>query len=328
MKKSRVLLLHTGGTLGMTGTPLEPDVFAMALDKAVPEISKLAEVTTQIVYSLDSSDVGPGHWGQLAQIIAEHREAYDGFVIVHGTDTMAYTASALSFALAGLDRPVVLTGAQRPLASHRTDARRNLIDAVELATRAIPEVGICFDGLLLRGCRTTKSNSHDYRAFESPGCEPLARLGVDVAMGAHIRRPKGEFDCRPAFDERVIVFHVTPGLRAGILDTLAESEDVRGVVLAAFGSGTVPATGVPPLNEVVARLVEGGTDVLVVTESAGEVNLGLYRNSRSLSDAGAISGGKMRIEAALTKLMHGLATYEDVLERRAYLSEDVAGELS
>jgi L-asparaginase len=136
------------------------------------------------------------------------------------------------------------------------------------------------------------------------------------------------FTCQPDFDDRVIVFHVTPGLRAGILDTLVGSDDVRGVVLAAFGSGTVPSAGTPPLVEVVARLVEHGTDVLVVTESAGEVNLGLYRNSRSLSDAGAISGGKMRIEAALTKLMHGLGTYDDVFERRAYLTGDVAGELS
>jgi L-asparaginase len=327
MEKSRVLMLHTGGTLGMKGSPLEPDEFATALEASVPELSQVAQVTTEIVYSLDSSDVGPEHWSRLASLIAHHRDQFDGFVIVHGTDTMAYTASALAFALRGLDRPVILTGAQRPLASHRTDARRNLIDAVELATRDIPEVGICFDGLLLRGCRTTKSNAHDYRAFESPGCEPLARLGVDVATGAHVRRTVETFECRPDFDDRVIVLHVTPGVRGAVLQTLVSSDDVHGVVLAAFGSGTVPSHGEPALVDVVRDLIARGVEVMVVTESSGEVNLDLYRNSRALRDAGAISGGKMRVEAALTKLMHGLANYSDADARRRYLTSNVAGEL-
>ncbi|MFU8803899.1 MAG: asparaginase [Bradymonadaceae bacterium] len=328
MNKPKVLLLHTGGTLGMKGSPLEPDVFAMALDKSVPEISEIAEVTTQIMCSLDSSDVGPAHWSRLAETIAEKREEYQGFVIVHGTDTMAYTASALSFALRGLDRPVVLTGAQRPLAFHRSDARRNLIDAVEVATRPIPEVGICFDGLLLRGCRTTKSNAHDYRGFESLGCEPLARLGVDVAIGDHVRRPQEPFRCDPRFDDGVFVFTVTPGLRPSILETLVQSEEVRGVVLVAFGTGTVPGGGEPPLADVVARLVDRGVDVLVVTESFGEVNLGLYQNSRRLGEVGAISGGRMGMEAGLTKLMHALAIYNDREERHRFLIADVAGELA
>ena len=162
---ARVLLLHTGGTLGMTGSPLKPDAYNSAITDAVPEISELADVDTDIVFNLDSSDIGPEHWAELASRIADARDTYDGFVIVHGTDTMAYTASALAFTLRGLDRPVILTGAQRPLSALRTDARRNLADAVDVATRDIPEVCICFDGLLFRGCRTTKSSSRDYRAF-------------------------------------------------------------------------------------------------------------------------------------------------------------------
>jgi len=162
----------------MKGTPLEPDVFASKLQDSVPELAQIADLDTQIVANLDSSDVGPELWTDLATRIEAAYDDYDGFVVVHGTDTMSYTASALSFALEDIGKPVILTGAQRPLTALRTDARRNLADAVELATRNIPEVAICFDGLLLRGCRTTKGSARDYRGFLSPDCPPLATLGV------------------------------------------------------------------------------------------------------------------------------------------------------
>lgn len=323
---ARVLLLHTGGTLGMTGSPLRPDAYNSALTKAVPEITKLADVQTDIVFNLDSSDIGPTHWQTLAERIADARDDYDGFVIVHGTDTMAYTASALAFALKGLDRPVILTGAQRPLAALRTDARRNLADAVDVATRDIPEVCICFDGLLFRGCRTTKSSSRDYRAFESPGVEPLARLGVDVDFGTHIIAPHGEFLGDPRFAPEVTVLHVTPGFNPEIFDALlASKHQPRGIVLAAFGSGTVP-TKHHALAPVVERAAEAGTEVLVVTQSYGRVDLELYDNSRHLADAGAISGGSMLVEAAVPKLMHAIAVYDDRDQRRSYLGRNVAGE--
>ena len=323
---ARVLLLHTGGTLGMTGSPLKPDAYNSALTQAVPEITKLADVDTDIVFNLDSSDVGPTHWRELATRIANAREDYDGFVIVHGTDTMAYTASALAFALRGLDRPVILTGAQRPLAALRTDARRNLADAVDVATRDIPEVCICFDGLLFRGCRTTKSSSRDYRAFHSPGVEPLARLGVDVDRGTHILEPRGQFDADARFDPDVTVLHVTPGFNTDIFAALLASEyRPKGVVLAAFGSGTVP-TKHHALAPVVERAVDAGTEVLVVTQSYGRVDLELYDNSRDLAEAGAISGGSMLVEAAVPKLMHAIAVFGDPSARRTYLERNVVGE--
>lgn len=325
---ARVLLLHTGGTLGMTGSPLKPDAYSHALTQAVPEITELADVDTDIVFNLDSSDIGPPHWSALAQRIAQHRSRYDGFVVVHGTDTMAYTASALSFALRGLDRPVILTGAQRPLTALRTDARRNLADAVDVATRDIPEVCICFDGLLFRGCRTTKSSSRNYRAFESPGVEPLARLGVDVDRAPHIRRPYGDFDVDARFDPRVSVLHVTPGFDPSIFDSLLASDTPpRGLVLAAFGSGTVP-TRQKSLGPAVQRAVAAGTEILVVTQSYGRVELDLYQNSRHLAAAGAISAGSMLVEAAVPKLMHALAVFARRVERQRYLTRDVAGELT
>ncbi|HKA90697.1 MAG TPA: asparaginase domain-containing protein [Haliangiales bacterium] len=326
--RRRVLLLHLGGTLGMEGTPLVPAAYSQRLGERVPELGQIAELETRILYNLDSSDVGPVECATLARAIDAGRAGADGFVVVHGTDTMAFTAAALAFALPGLDRPVVLTGAQRPLVALRSDARRNLADAVELATHDIPEVGICFDGLLLRGTRAVKADARTYHAFESPGVEPLARLGLDVDVGAHVRRPAVPFRCDPRFDDRVAVVYVTPGLDpAWIEGLLAAPAPPRGIVLAALGVGTVPS-GTRPLAPVVRAAVDTGVDVVVVTQRGGTVELALYENSRVLADAGAISGGAMRIEAAVPKLMHALAAFDDRAERRRWLETDAAGERS
>lgn len=320
-------MLHTGGTLGMKGAPLEPDQYADALTESVPELNEIADLDTEIICNLDSSDISSTHWSQLAQLIDQRRKRYDGFVIVHGTDTMAYTASALSFALEGLDRPVILTGAQRPLTALRTDARRNLTDAVTLATCDIPEIGICFDGLLLRGCRTTKGNVHDYRAFESPGCEPLAKLGVDVHPSADIRRPVMPFRCDPRFDERILIVHIFPGMKPELLrHLLTPTDEIQGVVLVAFGLGTIP-THTRDLAPALRALTDAKIPLLVITQSTGSVALGRYQNSLELLDMGAISGGAMQLEAATTKLMHALAISADLQQRRRYLEWNVAGEL-
>jgi L-asparaginase len=325
----RVLLLHTGGTLGMTRlglAPLEPDAYAQALIERVPELAELAEVETRILFNLDSSDVGPTEWIALATEVARARATHDGVVIVHGTDTMAYTASALSFALSNLDRPVVLTGSQRPLAEIRTDARRNLVDAVDLARRDLPEVGICFDGHLYRGNRARKGDAWSYAAFGSPSCAPLARLGLDVQVGPHVRRPTGPFHLDARFDARVAVAYVVPGMDPDQLQRQVEG-GVRGVVLAAFGVGNAPL-GPRPLADGVRRAVRAGVTVVVVTQAhAGEVELSRYRNGAVLAEAGAVPGGELSIEAATTKLMHALARDpEDAEARRAYLLADVAGE--
>ena len=307
----------------MTGHPLEPGAFGAQLADAVPELSGLAALEVRIPFNLDSSDVGPDQWCLLAETIAQEWGDWDGFVVVHGTDTMAYTASALAFALSGLDRPIVLTGAQRPLAEHRTDARRNLVDAVELATMSIPEVGICFDGMLFRGCCAVKADASSYRAFATPDVAPLAVLGTHVEVGEHIRMPSGPFRCNPVFDASVDVVFLAPGLDGDRLGYRLARPGLRGVVLAAFGAGTVPDKGVAP---VIADAVERGVDVVVVTQRAGATDLALYPNSRSLRDAGAIPGGAMRVEAAVPKLMHALAAYPNRTARRAYLLQDVAGE--
>jgi L-asparaginase len=217
----------------------------------------------------------------------------------------------------------VLTGAQRPLAAVRTDARRNLADAVELATCDIPEVGVCFDGLLLRGCRAVKADTRHYRAFASPGVEPLAKLGTDVHVGAHVRRPTAQFRCDPRFDGRVEVVWVVPGLTPRSLERRLSDPDVRGVVLACFGVGTIPANGIA---SVVRDAITRGVEVVVTTQWGGVVDLGAYRNSEPPREAGALEGGEMRIEAAVPKLMHALAAFETRAERHGWLTADVAGE--
>jgi L-asparaginase len=318
---------------GRRPAPLSPDLYAQALVQRVPELTELAHIETRILCNLDSSDVGPDEWTVLADEIAAARGRHDGIVIVHGTDTMAYTASALSFALEGLDRPVVMTGSQRPLAEIRTDARRNLVDAVDLATRDIPEVGICFDGRLLRGNRATKGDAWAYAAFASPGCAPLARLGLDVEIGAHVRRPSRPFAVDARFDPRVAVAWVTPGLEPEALARLAGVDErggepaLRGLVLAAFGVGNVPVR-MRPLAPIVRRLVDGGVTVLVVTQArTGMVDFTLYENGVALVEAGAVGGGDLGLEAATVKLMAALARFPtDAAARRAYLEADVAGE--
>lgn len=325
----RVLLLHTGGTLGMRGDPLEPDTYAAQLTETVPELTQLAQIESQILYNLDSSDIGPTHWRTIAETIAREYRRFDGFVIVHGTDTMSYTASALAFAFQGLSKPIVLTGAQRPLTALRTDARRNLADAVELATRAIPEVGICFDGLLLRGCRSAKNNSHDYRAFDSPGCPPLARLGVDIELGSHLRSPSLPFACDARFEPNVIALHLTPGFQANLLAQLIDgAEALRGLVLSVFGAGNIPTLD-PALGRVLAQAHDRGVEIVAITPSAGSIHLGLYKNSLPLRDAQVIPGGAMQVEAAVPKLMHALALYpQDRDALRSYMEWNVAGEIA
>ncbi len=320
----RVLMIHTGGTLGMEGTPLSPGSYAGKLVELVPELKALADVQTHILCNLDSSDVGPNQWSDLVRLIAQRHEDVDGFVIVHGTDTMAYSASALAFALPGLTKPVVFTGAQRPLARVRTDARRNLVDAIEVATRAeVGEVCICFDGVLLRGCRARKNNAEHYRAFDSPGTEPLGHLGVHLQFAPSLRAPASSFASYDRFDSHVQVAWTAPGTTPIVLYGMAE-DGARGVVLVAFGVGNAPlGTGWP---NAVADLAARGVDVLVVSQAGGMVDLSMYQNGVALREAGAVSGGRMTVEAAVAKLMHGLARFPDRAERHQWLQTDVAGE--
>lgn len=324
----RIHLVHTGGTLGMSADRrLEPGRYLADLGGEVPELARLADVDVEILENLDSTEMTPAHWDRIAAHVAGAMDRYDGFVVVHGTDTMAYTACALSFALEGLRKPVVLTGSLRPLRAIPTDARLNLVSAVDVARRDVPEVAVFFGRHLLRGNRTKKASVERYDAFESPNYPPLARVGLDVDLHERlVRRPAGPFALRPGFDPAVGVAACWPGAPASVLDRAAE--DARAVVVAGYGTGNLPG-GRAGWPGAVARAVGRGVPVLLVSQCAhGAVRMPLYEGGRAALDAGAVPGGDSTLEAAIVKTMHLLAQGLSGEGLREAWGRDLAGEIT
>ena len=328
----RILVVHTGGTLmmrasGETGE-LRPDAYGRDLLSELPILGRVADVSTHILFDLDSGDMQPTHWVEIARTVhaAIHEGAYDGVVVVHGTDTMAYAASAVAMLLGPLSRPVIFTGAQRPLGELRTDARQNLVDAVLAATLPIPEVCVAFASRVFRGARAMKRDARALAAFDSPNCPPLAELGVDVEVAAHVRAAAtemGGFD--PRIEPRVLAVRVFPGLDPVLLRGAVRA-GVRGLVLEAYGTGNLPhLTGslIPVIEDAGAR----GVPVLVVSQCPrGVVDMGRYEGGSAAAAAGAISGGDMTTEAALAKMMVGLGRFESREALRAWIEQDWIGE--
>jgi L-asparaginase len=335
MSRPRVLILHTGGTLGMRprhpDRALAPDEFGPAIVTQVPELTEIADVTPRVFCNLDSCDVTPDHWVALSHAIEAAVGEFDGVVITHGTDAMAYTASALSYLLRDLPHPVILTGSQRPLADPRSDARANLVGAVDLATRPIPEVGIYFDEMLLRGNRTTKRSSFAYAAYRSPNYPPLAEMGTHLKI--NVAPPQQPFPagarCRVegSFDRRVAALRILPGQPAEPLAALAGTT-IRAVLLQAFGVGNLPVVD-RAIIDAVAALADAGIVVAIGSQSMhGRVDLQLYAGGRLAAEAGAVGIGDMTLEAASVKLMYLLGTYGTPHEVRQRLTQPIAGEVS
>ncbi|MEB3185976.1 MAG: asparaginase [bacterium] len=328
----RVLIIQTGGTFAMVprgpSGALGPAVAPAEWFERLPECRDIAEVTFCQVADVDSSNLGIAQWRAIAREVADNLDAFDGFVVIHGTDTMVYSAAALSFMLANLDRPVVLTGSQRPLASIRSDARSNLVSALDLATRDIPEVGVFFGTRLFRGNRARKVSVHGFEAFESPNSPALADVGLEVQVHhERIRRPQGLFRVHDRFDPRVIVLRVTPGTEPALFESLIAS-DVRAFVLEAFGAGHVPTLEGSWLP-FVDRATSAGKVVAIATQAhAGAVDLGLYACGQMLERAGAVGCGDMTVEAATVKLMHLWGELGDADRVRRNLRVPLAGELS
>lgn len=337
-QRKRVLIIHTGGTLGMAEPAkqrldLAPREHLQRLLTRVPELREIADVDLIAPWNLDSSDAGPHHWQQLATIIAEKaclpspEQGYDGVVVIHGTDTMAYAASALSYMLRGLDKPVILTGSQRPLETWRTDARANLTAAVECATLDLPEVAIVFGDRILRGCRASKVDASDYIAFDSPNEAPLGRIGVTLEVDtARIRRPQAAFALRTQLDTSLLGVTIFPGFDPRLL-AMMDTRQVRAVIVRAFGAGNVPILGEASLLPAIERLSQAGVAVVVSTQcQRGKAQLDLYASGRALLSAGAISAGDMTFEAASTKVMWALGQPERSV--RAWFATDLAGEIA
>ena len=337
---NKVLLIYTGGTIGMGHNPdtgaLEPLNFDHLLSN-FPEFALLpTEVDTyQFTPPIDSSDMSLRRWAQLVRIIADNYEAYDGFVVLHGTDTMAYTASALSFMLENLTKPVILTGSQLPIGQLRTDGKENLLTSIELAAAfgedgrpMVPEVCIYFSGRLLRGNRSTKESADGFNAFNSFNYPHLCEAGVEFQFNPHyILKPDYSKPMIPHMSMDVVVFSLFPGIQENVVRHMFEAPELRGIVMRSFGSGNAPQK--PWLMRLLKDATQRGVTVVNISQCvAGFVKMGRYDTGFQLQDAGVVSGGDSTVESAITKLMFLQAHYKDVRAIRSLMGRSICGEIT
>jgi L-asparaginase len=337
--KSRVMIIYTGGTFGMSYNSsgiLVPFDFSLILEH-LPTLRNLFLDLTVISFDkpVDSSNIDPSHWTTIGQIVYENYNDHDGFVVLHGTDTMAYTASALSFMIQGLRKPVILTGAQLPISEPRSDARENLITSLEIASRyengvaVVPEVCIYFDYQLLRGNRSRKVESEHFDAFESGNYPPLAMAGVkiDYNMSSIHSPSKGEkLTFLGKFDTSVSILKLFPGIQPAVVQSILGTPGLKALVLETFGSGNAPTA--PWFIDLLREAIERGLLILNVSQCpGGMVMQGRYETSRVLEQIGVIGAADMTTEAALTKLMVLMAEY-GVGETSKRIGLSISGELS
>ena len=333
---AKILVLHTGGTIGMTRTDMgyRPDgeyfrqaVFHMDSLKAkgMPEWDFLE--TDPL---LDSSRMTVEEWNVIGEIITERYSRYDGFVILHGTDTMAYTASALSFMLKGLNKPVILTGSQIPLCETRSDGRDNLITSMIIAGAGkVREVCIYFGGVLLRGNRSTKYSADGMQAFVSPNYPPLATAGISIQYneGSLLHRRSDRFELRPLANVPIGVIKVFPGIRFELFESVLTGK-LRGVVIETFGSGNIPDIE-GKLLPLLEKARENGTVVTVCSQCPqATVDINAYETGHMFVQAGAVSGRDMTTEAAVAKLYYLFSVYRDPERIHYSMERDIRGELT
>lgn len=342
VRHNKVLLIYTGGTIGMGRNPqtdaLEPLNFEHLIAN-LPEFAYLkTEIDTyQFTPPIDSSDMSLRRWAQLVRIIHDSYDSYDGFVILHGTDTMAYTASALSFMMENLTKPVILTGSQLPIGQLRTDGKENLVTSIELASAynddghaIVPEVCIYFSGRLLRGNRSTKENADGFNAFNSFNYPHLCEAGVEFNFHHHyILKPDFSKPMIPhyAMDPNVVVFSLFPGVQENIVRHVLEAPELRGIVMRSFGSGNAPQK--PWLRQLLKDATKRGVTVVNISQCvAGCVKMGRYEASYQLKDAGIVSGYDCTVESAVTKLMYLQARYSDCHTIRYLMNKSLCGEIT
>ena len=340
----KVLIIYTGGTIGMkktdNGYAPAPGFLRGALlaidDMRRPELPEWELVEMDPL--LDSSNIAYNEWNNIAEVVYNNYAEYDGFVILHGTDTMAYTASALSFILDGLDKPVVLTGSQIPLSELRSDGRENLIASILIASDGIArEVSLCFSGRLLRGNRAMKMSADGLMAFDSPNYPHLAEVGITIrynegALALPDRRAavggtETELVLRRFTNVPIGVLKIFPGMQFGLFEEIM-TERLSGIVLETFGAGNIPMAD-KELLPIIKRAFESGAVITVSTQCpGGAVSLGTYETSRGLKGAGAVSGFDMTTEAAVAKLYHLFSMGLSSDRVKALMETNLVGELT
>lgn len=340
--KPRILIIYTGGTIGMIEDPatrnLRPFDFSHLMEN-VPKVKMLDYDIDNLQFAppIDSSDMRPEHWQHMAASIAANYDKYDGFVVLHGTDTMAYTASALSFMLENLTKPVILTGSQLPIGTLRTDGKENLITAIEIAaaknpdgTPVVPEVCIFFKNQLMRGNRTTKINAEHFNAFRSYNYPLLAEAGIHIHYNLPaVRQPDFSRPMKPhyLFDTNVVMLTLFPGIQESIIKSVLHVPGLKAVVLKTFGAGNAPQK-TWFLNELKEAAQRGILFVNITQCQAGTVEMGLYETGLRLLEAGVVSGYDSTPECAVTKLMFLLGHNHPLDEVRRLMSSNLTGEIT
>lgn len=340
MQNPKVLILYTGGTIGMINDPhtgaLKPFDFEH-LYKSVPELEQFEYDLEADSFGepIDSSDMNPDIWASIAKTIFDKYADYDGFVVLHGTDTMAYTASALSFMLQGLEKPVILTGSQLPIGKIRTDGKENLITAIEIAglkgkdgKPKVQEVALYFEFNLLRGNRTEKVNAENFEAFKSYNYPLLAQAGVHILFNEdELLRGNKELELHTNFDESVSLISIYPGMQLGPMKHLFTTETNKGIILETYGSGNTFTSD--ELRQMMKNYLDEGGIILNITQChRGAVEFGKYQTSQVFVDLDVTSGHDMTRAAAITKMMYVLGQTQDRAERVRLLEQNLVGELT
>jgi len=337
--RARILIIYTGGTFGMSYDKdgvLTPFSFEYILDQ-LPTLKNLALDITAVSFEtpIDSSNINPEHWQLISSVIFDQYHEHDGFVVLHGTDTMAYTASAISFMLDGLNKPVIFTGAQLPISEPRSDARENLLTALDIASARdqdapiVPEVCIYFDYELLRGNRSKKVESMQFDAFDSGNYPPLAKAGVKIDYNFAVIRTTSKpasLNLRATFETNIAILKLFPGISKNVVSAVVNAVGLKALILETYGSGNAPT--LPWLIEELRGAIEKGIIVVNVSQCpGGRVVQGRYETSKKLQQIGVISGADMTTEAAVTKLMILIGEYGPS-NAKTMIGLSLAGELT